>query len=218
MSKLSRLFLKRELIPFGIAVLVIILTFLCFAELETFFQTQLTLFSINPLKYAAISFFILASDIVLPVPSSVVMFLNGYVLGVIPGSLVSLASLMFSAFIGYFLGRYTALGFKVHNEEKSGFILSKYGAMAILITRGIPILSESICIVCGFNNMPLRTYLLLNLIGYIPLCILYAFFGHFGYEQNLFLYSFAAALLIAVGFWFLGKSVLKTNTNLKSNE
>ena len=78
--------------------------------------------------------------------------------------------------------------------------------MAILITRGIPVLSESICVVCGYNKMPLKQYVLMNIIGYLPLCILYATFGHAGYNGQHFLLSFGLSLLVSAAFWYFGKN------------
>ena len=205
---------KNLLYPFLITIMSIIIVFLVFENLEGYFSDTLNALSKHPFQFAAVSFSILMADIVLPVPSSIVMYVNGYVLGTVLGAFVSLLSLLVSALIGYYLGKITSLGLKATSDEHANTILSKYGTVAILMSRGIPILSESICIVCGYNNMPLKKYLILNLIGYIPLCVLYAFCGSIGYDENNFLISFVCSLFISVSFWFFGRAFFVDKKNI----
>lgn len=138
------------------------------------------------------------------------MYFNGYVLGIIEGSANSLIALLVGAMIGYYLGKVTSWGLKAKLDYESSNIVKKYGALAILITRGIPIVSESICIVCGYNKMPLIQYIILNTIGDLPLSILYSIFGNIGYDKNCFLLSFCASIIISAIFWFFGKQILKS--------
>lgn len=200
--------MKKIVLPFFIAATLVVITFLLFNDLETFFSETLNEASNRPYRYASISFLVLTLDIVLPVPSSIVMYINGYVLGVGSGSALSLISLLVGATLGYILGRLTSFGIKAKSDPSTEAILSKYGAMAVLLTRGIPILSESICIVCGYNKMSFKHYFIYNLTGYIPLCLLYAYCGNVGYDKSTFLLSFGFSLLITAIFWFIGRSFL----------
>mgnify|MGYP000010492766 CR=1 FL=1 len=202
---------KNNVIPFLIAAVVVIVTFLLFNEMESYFSALLRDVSANHVAYSFISFLVLTSDIVLPVPSSIVMYLNGYVLGILIGSLVSLISLLVSSIIGYFVGRLTSLGLKVKSERNANEVLAKYGTLSILISRGIPILSESICIVCGYNQVPFKQYLFFNLVGYAPLCLLYAVCGSLGYDKDLFFISFGCSILISFAFWLFGKKLIIAN-------
>lgn len=199
---------SKIIIPFIIIVSVIIISFLLFDDVEYFFINMLKEASDNIKTYTAISFFVLASDILLPVPSSIVMFTNGYVLGTVYGSVLSLFSLMTASIIGYYLGKFTSLGFKSKSDDKANNIMARYGALSILITRGIPVLAETICIICGFNKMPFKKYMIYNIAGYIPLCLLYAFCGSIGYDKNIFLISFACSILISAFFWFFGRKFI----------
>lgn len=201
--------------PFVVSLLLVIVVFMAYDSLETQFTTILSNLEQYQWQFALVSFFILSADILLPVPSSIVMYMNGYVLGIIGGSLVSLVALLLGSVIGYYLGKLTSMGVKANREERAKLFLQKYGALAILITRGIPILAESICVVCGYNKMPLKQYFLLNAIGYIPLCLLYAIFGQAGYDSNNFLLSFVLSLLVSAAFWFFGKTYLHKSQNLK---
>jgi len=199
---------SKIIIPFIIIVSIIIITFLLFDNMEAFFTNLLQQASDNIKTYTAVSFLVLASDILLPVPSSIVMFTNGYILGTLYGAALSFISLMTGSVIGYYLGKFTSLGFKSKADDKANNIVARYGALSILITRGIPVLAETICIICGFNKMPFKKYMIYNVAGYVPLCLLYSFCGSIGYDKNIFLISFGCSILISAFFWFFGRKFI----------
>ena len=184
-------------------------TFLLFSNMEAYFSGLLKRFALHPVEYAGVSFVVLASDIILPVPSSIVMYTNGYVLGIWNGALVSLLALMVGAITGYYIGRGSALAAKAKPGGAGDRLLSRYGPAAIVLTRGIPVMAESVSIVCGYNRMPFKQYFIMSLLGYLPLCLLYAFCGSLGYSQDIFLLSFGCSILVSFAFWMLGKKFLK---------
>lgn len=203
--------MRKSIIVLTTSIVIITLTFIFFGGIEEQISTILNSFQSKKLHYSLLSFAILTSDIALPVPSSIIMYLNGYVLGGIMGSCISLLSLLTSSIIGYYLGKLTSIGLKENTAKNTNTIINKYGTLSIIVTRGIPILSESICIVCGYNKVPFKQYFIFNLIGYFPLCLLYAICGSLGYDKNLFFISFGCSLLISLVFWLLRKKFLKTN-------
>jgi uncharacterized membrane protein YdjX (TVP38/TMEM64 family) len=200
---------KKVVIPFLVTAVIILAMFLLFENIEHYFTTLLKESGNQKLIFSLVSFLVLTSDIVLPVPSSIVMYSNGFVLGAIQGMALSFLSVMIGTLFGYYLGRFTSLGLKAKEDRKTELFLNKYGGAAILVSRAIPILSESICIVCGYNKMNLKFYLLLNLLGYIPVCILYAYFGSIGCDKDSFLITFACSVLISALFLFIGRKYLK---------
>ena len=210
--------MKKIAVPFLISAVLIIVTFLLFDNLELLFTGLLKDASMHHQTYYYISFLVLASDIILPVPSSIVMYMNGYVLGWPGGSANSLLALMTGAVAGYYLGKFTSLGVRSKENERANIILLKYGSLAILISRGIPIISESVCIVCGYNRMPFKNYFILNFFGYIPLCFLYAFCGSIGFDENTFLISFACSIGISAVFWVAGRKYLAQTRNPQGNK
>jgi uncharacterized membrane protein YdjX (TVP38/TMEM64 family) len=200
--------LRKIFIPFGVTLVVIILSFLFFGELEEFSRDVLVRVGNNPVQYALASFAVLVSDIVLPVPSSVVMYLNGLFLGALGGLSLSMVSVVCSALIGYFIGRGSSAVLRSKPDQVSGNILKKYGYLAILITRGIPVLSESVCIVCGYNRYDLKRYMLWNFLGYIPVCAVYAYAGSVSGSKEQFLLSFGASVLVSGVLWLFGKKLI----------
>lgn len=197
--------MKSLLYPFVISMVLIIALFVAFGDLESSFQQLLTALTAHPFQYTAISFLLLIADIVLPVPSSIVMYMNGYVLGAGAGAAVSFAGLLLGSVAGYYTGRLGAAARKKDADPRATRLLRQYGAMAIVLSRGIPVISESVCIVCGYNRMPLRRYIAMNMLGYLPLCVLYAVFGSLSYSKNSFLISFGLSLALAGGMWLLGR-------------
>lgn len=202
--------MKNILIPLIGSILIISLVFVCFEHLELYFEQILSYSKVDKTQYAFISCLILSSDILLPVPSSIVMYLNGVVLGIYYGFLLSFFSALISASTGYFLGKYTTFGLSEENS-KANDIIQKYGNVAIILSRGIPILSESISYTAGFNKVNFKHYLILNIIGYFPICFIYSFFGNLGQDQNMFLLSFLLSIILSTLIWFFGKSLILSN-------
>jgi uncharacterized membrane protein YdjX (TVP38/TMEM64 family) len=201
--------LKKIFIPLGVTLAIIIFSFLLFGELEAFSNDLLVRIGNNRPQYALASFLVLVSDIVLPVPSSIVMYLNGLFLGAFSGFSLSMASVICSALIGYFIGRGSSAALRSKPDQVSDNILRKYGYLAILITRGIPVLSESVCVVCGYNRYDLKRYMLWNFLGYVPVCAIYAYAGSVSASKEQFLLSFGASVLISGVLWLFGKKLIE---------
>ena len=198
--------MRAILIPLLVSIALISVLFVAFENLEVYFEELLSTAQNNQSGYSWLSFLVLSSDIVLPVPSSIIMYTNGLALGLLKGTLLSLASVMVGSTIGYYLGRASA--FRSTTSEKAMAIMEKYGALGIIITRGIPILSESIVFTAGYNRLNFKLFTLLNFIGYLPVCFIYAYFGQLAQDANLFLISFAASLLVSVALWVFGKKMI----------
>ncbi|MGB3183808.1 MAG: VTT domain-containing protein [Cyclobacteriaceae bacterium] len=198
---------KKLLLPTLVVAVIVIATFLLLPGLEAYFTDLLEGSRQHPGTYALLSGLVLCSDILLPVPSSIVMYTNGYVLGIGGGAALSMLAVMVSSLIGYGLGRFTSYGLRSADDAEAKSMIGRYGPLAILITRGIPILAESVTIVAAYNRMPLRPFLLLHLLGYLPVVLLYAACGSYGYNEQTFLLTFGASLLVAAGFWLIGRRI-----------
>ena len=159
---------------------MIILIFIFFNDLEAQFHALLLGLKDRRNDYALFRIIILSLDIVLPVPSSIIMYLNGSTLGLLPGFATSFIAVTISVIAGYFIGLSFTPGKSKRLLVQSNALLDRYGFLAIIISRGIPILSESICITCGYNRYNFWRYLAFNLIGYIPICMIYAYSGPAG--------------------------------------
>ena len=197
--------MNRTGILFLVICLLILVSYLLWGDMEVGMEQKIMALATEKRQYVLLSFLLLASDIVLPIPNSIIMYANGFVLGTINGAGLSVLSLMTGAIAGYYLGKWSTYGLRASADVKARRFWEKYGVLAILVTRGIPVISESICILAGHLRMPLGKYLLMNLLGYIPISLMFALFGGFGYNQDAFLVSLACSFVIAGVLWWAGK-------------
>ncbi|MEO1258675.1 MAG: VTT domain-containing protein [Bacteroidota bacterium] len=129
------------------------------------------------------------------------MFFNGSVLGFFLGGCLSLLSSMTSSLIGYFFGKafYKKINQKYSGTEiqKASFIINNYGFIGLILTRGVPILSEAVSILAGNMAYSFRRFFWANLIGYIPICWMYAFIGSRSMGQDGFMWAFGVNVFVA---------------------
>ncbi len=201
--------MRKVAIPLLVCITVILICFVCFGNIEVYLQDLLEKSTGNQGRYAVLSLLVLSSDILLPIPSSIVMYLNGLILGLVQGAALTLVASLISSCAGYYIGKYAAKKLKNVPDNKSISILNRYGNFGIIITRGIPILSESVCFTAGYLGMNFRYYVILNFIGYLPICLIYAYFGNLGQGQSLFLISFGASIFVSLLLWIFGRKLIE---------
>lgn len=125
---------------------------------------------------------LLAADLFLPVPSSVVMTLAGLFLGTAIGAMVSFAGAMASALIGFGLCRrfgQKAFTRMIGDKDTARIarLLDSYGMWAILLSRSVPMLTEVMSCVAGLGSVPPRRFLAVSAAGTLPICLVYAWAG-----------------------------------------
>lgn len=158
---------------------------------------------------AAIVFILLAGDLLLPVPSSIVMTLAGALLGWGAGTLANFAGAMASALVGFALcRRYGRNAFHrlvgTRDAARIERLAKHYGAWGILLSRGVPMLTEIVSCLAGLSHISWRAFLLLAGAGTLPLCCVYAWAGSRGLQSG-----FGWALLIALILPALGLAWLR---------
>ncbi|WP_276485609.1 TVP38/TMEM64 family protein [Paraflavitalea pollutisoli] len=208
----------------GITLLVIttiiIGIFLGFPELEARCMAWLDRYRAQPEGFVLVSFCLLSVDVYLPVPSSIVMFANGAVLGIAGGTLLSLAAALTGSMAGFYTGRLSrrlAQRFVPANRQREADeLFERYGPISIIITRGIPVLSEAMAILGGTRQMTALRFLQLNLLGYLPVCLLYSLFGHYAHSSAAFLWAFASSIVIAFLYWVGGRVFVKKSVPRKT--
>lgn len=157
---------------------------------------------------------LLMADIALPVPSSIVMIAHGALFGVALGSLLSLVGMTGAAAIGFSIGRRsTALieRFVTESErEKVNQMLDRWGALAIVITRPIPILAETCAILAGASPISWTKALVASIAGSVAPALLYALAGTAsgGFESGALMFLF---VLIASGSFWLFSYMLRSS-------
>jgi uncharacterized membrane protein YdjX (TVP38/TMEM64 family) len=158
---------------------------------------------------AALGVGLLVADVLLPVPSSLVMVAHGALFGVVVGTLLSLSGSVGAAMFGFAIGR---RGGRFLNrvvtpaeQSRANDLLARWGALAIIVTRPIPLLAETVAIMSGTSSLGWRTVALASAVGSLPPALLYALTGAaVANFQNTSL-MFGVVLLIAGLFWLIGR-------------
>lgn len=158
---------------------------------------------------AAASVALLVADVFLPVPSSVIMVGNGALFGVALGTALSLAGSLGATALGFFLGRRGEAMIRrlvtPGEKARADALLARWGALAILVTRPIPLLAETTAILAGASPLGWARMLAASLAGAAPSCLLYALTGATSRSFGSGPMMFAVVLLIAGVFYFLGR-------------
>jgi uncharacterized membrane protein YdjX (TVP38/TMEM64 family) len=156
---------------------------------------------------ACISFLVLSFDVILPVPSSVVMISNGVLLGALWGGLLSVTGGLLSAVLGYYIGakskRLAAKFTGPADEARAKAFLEKYGYAAIIASRPIPVLAESVAIISGTLNLRFGKVLLNSAIGLIPIAFVYSFTGAYSTSLDNAFWAFGLNIGVAGIFWLI---------------
>ncbi len=147
---------------------------------------------------AALLAALLAADLFLPVPSSLLMTLAGALFGIGAGAAISLAGAMGSALLGFGLcRRFGRPAFArltgAQDAERIETFFRNTGAWAILLSRSVPMLTEIVSCLAGLSGMRARLFLALSLAGTAPVCLVYAWAGHTAGAQG----GAGAAVLVA---------------------
>jgi len=152
---------------------------------------------------------LLVADVLLPVPSSLVMVAHGALFGVAAGTALSLAGSLGATLFGFAIGR---RGGRVmerlvtpEERERADRLLRRWGALAIIVTRPVPLLAETVAIMAGTSSLGWWTVAGAALAGSLPPALLYAITGaSVANLQNTTL-VFGLVILIAAAFWAFGR-------------
>lgn len=154
---------------------------------------------------------LLVADVVLPVPSSLVMLMHGALFGVVVGTALSLVGSGGAAAVGFAIGRRG--GRTLSNVMSDGDrrradrLLTRYGLLAIVVTRPVPLLAETVVILAGASPLGWRQAMLAALLGSLPGALLYAVTGAFAASFGSSALVFGLVLLVAGLLWLLGRWV-----------
>jgi uncharacterized membrane protein YdjX (TVP38/TMEM64 family) len=202
-----KLLLKIVSLLGGIAC-VLVLTFVFWGEqIDTAFSQEacVRLFAESRGFAWLIGVGLLIVDLLLPIPASSVISALGSVYGVVLGGLIGVMGMVLSGFIGFFLAR--SIGTKVLSYlatetelQRFRSFFERWGSGAIVVSRSVPVLSETIAILAGFSGMPVLLFLLSLVLGAIPASFLFAYVGYA--MRDIPQYAMLLSAVIPLVIWF----------------
>ena len=167
----------------------------------------------NALAVAATIAVLLAADIVLPVPSSLVSTAAGALLGFFAGAATSWTGMTLGSLAGYALGQASSPRWlNAADRARLEAARAQYGDWIVIVFRPIPVLAEASCVFAGASSMPWRRFALLASLANLGISIAYAAAGAFAASRSSFLLVFAAAIAIpGVAMLILRRNASATN-------
>lgn len=148
---------------------------------------------------------LLALDIFLPVPSSVISTSAGATLGVTMGTLASWLGMTVGCSAGYLVGklaRHTLLPKLMTPAETSRaeILATRFGFYFVLLARPVPILAELCVFYAGSTRLNFWTFLALVSVSNLCLSIIYGVVGDYTVSTGSFVGAALVAFLIpAIG-------------------
>jgi uncharacterized membrane protein YdjX (TVP38/TMEM64 family) len=119
--------------------------------------------------------------VLLPVPSSAVVVAHGALFGVVGGTLLSLLGGLGATLVGFWIGRRSGrlvdLLVPPDQRGRAQRWLARYGPMAIVATRPVPMLAETTAIIAGTSPMRSRWAVTAGAAGNLVPALLYALTG-----------------------------------------
>lgn len=126
---------------------------------------------------------LLVADVFIPVPSSVVMIAHGAILGIWVGFFVSFFASITGAMLGWWLGRncqgWVLKRVSETEQQRAKGLVESYGVFAIVVSRMLPIVSETISIMSGLSGMDWKQFLIASALGSVFPALVYSIAGAF---------------------------------------
>ena len=144
---------------------------------------------------------LLASDVFLPIPSSVLATISGLSMGLGTGALVTWGGMQAGALIGYAIGRSagsSAVAWFVGPAELERAARShrRWGWFSLVASRAVPVLAESSVLLAGTVRMPIARFAWFTSASNAGVALVYAAVGAYAVEARAFLLAFAASVLL----------------------
>ncbi len=174
--------LLKPILLVAVVLLIPILPFAGFGPwLEEAIQRQLHVY-LSPLVIAAAVIGLLATDVFLPIPSSVVSAVAGNALGIVAGTALSWLGMTLGAVFGFALarafGRPLALRFAGHEDiNRIDLASDRFGPLVLVLARPVPVLAEASVLFLGTSRLGWRPFLVTVALSNLGIAAVYAALG-----------------------------------------
>ncbi|MCC6410391.1 MAG: VTT domain-containing protein [Saprospiraceae bacterium] len=194
-----RLF-RNELFLMAVVLSAILVPFVVFHEhIDAWTNAFLGASGNHPAWTAMVMFVLLTSDILLPVPSSIISAGAGYLLGFVPGALVSFVGMTAGCLLGYELGSGSSglvQRFDKNSSERMKRFFGRSGMWALVLARPVPVLAEASVFFAGLSRMNRLNFVVVSSLSNLGISMVYAAVGVYSVSFNSFLLAFGGAIAI----------------------
>jgi uncharacterized membrane protein YdjX (TVP38/TMEM64 family)/precorrin-6B methylase 2 len=197
----------------GLVFAIILLPFFFFGpQLEAWTESFIDSATGYPVWIAMVLGSLLAVDILLPLPSSLISTAAGFLLGLVRGLFTSWIGMTASCVIGFWLGKKygRSAACKIVGEselERLEVLSRRVGNWVIVISRPVPMLAEASVLFAGISGMSTSQFLLLTTLSNLGISAVYAAVGALSANANSFLLAFAGSILIPLLTMIVSKTL-----------
>ncbi len=179
----------RSLLLLTVLLLIPIIPFLFFGERIERWVDDWTQRVVSPWIVATGVAGVLATDVLLPVPSSLVSTFAGARLGTLLGTVASWAGLSVGAVLGFALARRWGrpLAQRLAREEdldRMGQVSQHYGPVILVVARALPVFAEASVLLMGIHLLPWKKFLPAILLSNLGIALAYSAFGTFAKQHE----------------------------------
>lgn len=212
----------RWVILVGLLLTLVILPFLIFEEQFEQLGTWLAEGHASGWASAAAIGALLALDVFLPVPSSIVSTGAGVLLGFWRGAAVIWIGMTMGCAIGYAFGARAAPAARrlvgADSLARASTVMDRYGPWALVVCRPIPVLAEASVVFGGLVRTPVVPFIGLTMLSNLGIAIAYAAVGAFSMRVQSFLLTFLAALALPGLAMLGGKLWLAKGSGVRTHD
>lgn len=156
---------------------------------------------------------LLATDVLLPIPSSLLSTVGGARLGFVGGTLASWVGMTAGAVLGYVLARVCGppLARRLAGPgeyERIAGLVDRLGPRALVVTRALPVLAEASVLLVGATRLEWRRFWPPVVLSNLGIAAAYSWFGQYARAHDATLLALLASILLPVTATLLARRLL----------
>ncbi len=146
---------------------------------------------------------LLATDILLPIPSSVISTMSGWQLGWLLGTAATWIGMNLGAMIGFALARRYGHAFALwfsrgEDLDRMRHVSDRFGPSVLVLTRAMPVFAEASVLIAGIHRLSWRRFLPAVLLSNLGISIAYSALGDYAERHQWLPLALAVAIAIPV--------------------
>ncbi len=143
----------------------------------------------------------LSTDVLLPIPSSVVSTFAGSQLGAPLATLASWLGMTIGATVGFVLAR--AVGrplaarlIEPRDLDRMELLTRRFGPKTLVLCRALPVLAEASVLLVGVMRLPWRAFFVPVALANLGIALAYSLLGSYSAERGLLLWAIVGAVAL----------------------